>query len=104
MSNELEKERLRKQQYLIDAIQKQNYNTKAFEDFLTSKKDNGQNIEVWTFAELQDVSRRFFLVGVLTLVCIFAVGLRVYAHSGQAGVREGENSGPIRATSFISKR
>lgn len=56
MTSEADKERKRKQQYLIDAIQNENYNTQQFATFLQGKKPDGANIEVWTMKELQDVS------------------------------------------------
>jgi hypothetical protein len=52
MATEADKERKRKQQYLIDAIQNENYNTQQFASFLQSKKPDGANIEVWTMKEL----------------------------------------------------
>ena len=57
MATEADKDRIRKQQYLVDAIQKENYNTAQFADFLQGKKPDGANIEVWTLKELQDVSK-----------------------------------------------
>ena len=56
MATDAEKDRIRKQQYLIDSIAKENYNTQIFAEFLKNKKEDGANIEVWTFQELQDVS------------------------------------------------
>jgi hypothetical protein len=56
MATDMEKERIRMQQYLVDAIAKENYNTTQFAQFLQSKKPNGQDINVWTMKELQDVS------------------------------------------------
>jgi hypothetical protein len=56
MATEADKQRKQKQQYLIDAIQNENYNTALFATFLQSKKPDGANIEVWTMKELQDVS------------------------------------------------
>ena len=49
MATDAEKERIRKQQYLIDSIAKENYNTQIFAEFLKNKKEDGANIEVWTF-------------------------------------------------------
>ena len=49
MSTDAEKDRIRKQQFLIDAVMKEGYNTDIFAGFLKSKKEDGANIENWSF-------------------------------------------------------
>jgi len=41
-----------KQEYLIQAIVNKNYDIEAFATFMTSKKENGTNVDNWDYEEL----------------------------------------------------
>ena len=49
-------ERDKKQEYLTTEIQKRGYNVQNFIEFMNSKRENGTDIDNWTFDELQKVT------------------------------------------------
>lgn len=51
-----EEDRQRKQEYLVNSVQRRGYDTEKFAYFLNSKRENGTNVDVWTFEDLQKVS------------------------------------------------
>jgi hypothetical protein len=48
-----------KQAYLRQAILEKGYNTEAFIEFLTSRKEQGDDLNLWTQAELVQVAQEF---------------------------------------------
>ncbi len=48
-----EKDRKRKQEYLIEHVISENYNPESFSEFLLSERPDGQNIDNWTIEELE---------------------------------------------------
>ena len=49
-------DRDKKQQYLTSEIQKRGYNVSHFIEYMNTKKENGTDIDNWTYDELQKVS------------------------------------------------
>ena len=50
--NNNEKEKEEKQNYLIKEIMDKNYDTEKFTDYISKLKENGDNVDNWTFDEL----------------------------------------------------
>ena len=48
-----------KQNYLVQEIMNQNYNTEKFSEYMSSLKENGTDLNNWTFEELKNVVTSF---------------------------------------------
>ena len=48
-----------KQKYLIDEIKNKNYDTELFSDYISKLKENGTDLNNWTFEELKNVVSSF---------------------------------------------
>ena len=57
--NNNEKEKEEKQNYLIKEIMDKNYDTEKFTDYISKLKENGDNVDNWTFDELKKVVSSF---------------------------------------------
>ena len=57
--NNNEKEKEEKQNYLIKEIMEKNYDTEKFTDYISKLKENGDNVDNWTFDELKKVVSSF---------------------------------------------
>ena len=57
--NNNEKEKEEKQNYLIKEIMDKNYDTEKFTDYISKLKENGDNVDNWTFDGLKKVVSSF---------------------------------------------
>lgn len=56
-------DRAKKQEYLVNSIQKKGYDLEKFAYFLGTKKANGTNVDKWEFDDLQKVSHYIHSAG-----------------------------------------
>ena len=54
-NNEIEE----KQKYLVEEIKNKNYDTEQFSDYISQLKENGTDLNNWTFDELKNVVSTF---------------------------------------------
>ena len=47
------------QKYLVNEIQNQNYDTDKFSEFMSKQKDNGTDLNSWTYEEIKQVVSAF---------------------------------------------
>ena len=48
-----------KQKYLVEEIMNKNYDTEKFSEYISNLKENGNDLNNWTFDELKDVVSSF---------------------------------------------
>ena len=56
---EMEEANKEKQQYLFQEIIQKNHDPEQFQDYLLKSKPGGDDLDIWSFAELKDVVSRF---------------------------------------------
>eukprot|EP01017_Pseudomicrothorax_dubius_P007505 TRINITY_DN12343_c0_g1_i6.p1 TRINITY_DN12343_c0_g1~~TRINITY_DN12343_c0_g1_i6.p1 ORF type:complete len:224 (-),score=58.68 TRINITY_DN12343_c0_g1_i6:61-732(-) len=59
MQDEADRLREQKQRYLCEEILDKEYDANGFQEYILSMKEDGANIDVWSFAELKDLVSRF---------------------------------------------